>query len=448
MSVLELGNTAKNEPAFQEPVQAPSTTFNDVVSASFDSFQRNFNFDAKTFGINDEVQARNEKFEQAYGKSIYEAAGIDDPNFGPSNEMTTDATIAERNAKLDAFIMKQRETDPDHFVNFKTMAELEGVVKEKAIQAGVDEEKIKAGASGFDAAVGGFVGGLGASFVDPINVATLPFGAGASRSILKAMLIEGAINAGVETAAQPFIADWQKELGKEYGFTEMVENVAIAGFFGAGFTGVIKTASKMVGLGRMADKLDEIGEVDGASAAKTLQRQAHLDEGNLSRATDDIDPKVNKRALEEVNAALVEGRAIDPEKIGVTTRDILDIDPKKIKDPTLRAEVKRFQADAEPRARVEPDSPQPVKKTVAEEIFEDPLRAEPISVTRQKEIEALNSSPQARKAQLDEFNERHKSDDSVAFYDTDLERNVTAGELRKMFKEEDDMINAITTCGV
>lgn len=96
-------------------------------------------------------------------------------------------------------------------------------------------------ATGFSAQAGVFLGGAGGAIIDPVNITTLPLG-GFQRSIWRTMLINGAINGGVELAQQPSVSATRAVMGEEHTAADAATRVGFA--FGGGMilSGALKGA--------------------------------------------------------------------------------------------------------------------------------------------------------------------------------------------------------------
>lgn len=85
---------------------------------------------------------------------------------------------------------------------------------------------------------GALVGGLGASFRDPVQVATLPFGGGAGTArsaiarVAQTFMQEAALNAGIVAMMQPEVQAWRNQIGLESGVMPALENIGMAALFG------------------------------------------------------------------------------------------------------------------------------------------------------------------------------------------------------------------------
>jgi hypothetical protein len=205
-----------------------------------------------------------------------------------------------RNKRIDDAILTGREQDP-RWSDIKTTEEIQEQKKNRARAAINSASEISSRASGFDSVAGSLVGGLGAAFTDPINIATLPFGATSGMGILKAMKAEAILNAGVEAVEAPFVAKWQKELGFKYGIGDTALDIGTAGLAGAGFAGIVKGVRPTAeAFGRLFDRsakytkgkslpiLQKISDSENLptavkDAAKYMSRVAHIDEEVPSR---------------------------------------------------------------------------------------------------------------------------------------------------------------------
>jgi hypothetical protein len=142
--------------------------------------------------------------------------------------------------------------------------------------------------------VGGFIGTMGGGFSDPVNLGSMVLGAGPAKSIVQAALREAAINAAVEAASTPAIAQRRQELGVPMTLGEAVENVAAAGAVGGLVGGGIETVYR--GYGRLRDgraiddlserelidEIDNLGDVpeEVATARTVLAEKVEIDEAS------------------------------------------------------------------------------------------------------------------------------------------------------------------------
>lgn len=179
---------------------------------------------------------------------------------------------AIKSERLNSAIIQGREQDPARWQGIKTNDELREEKRNRARAAMESYQDVVSRASSTSALAGSLVGGLGAAFTDPINVATLPFGATAGMGILKAIKTEALLNAAVEAAEIPLVASWQKELGYKYGVGDAALDVAFAGAGGAAFTGIVRGVKPAANL--LSQGFDAAGKYVGSRSQPILQKIA------------------------------------------------------------------------------------------------------------------------------------------------------------------------------
>ncbi len=170
-------------------------------------------------------------------------------------------------------------------------------------------------------------GSFAGAAADPLNVAALlagPFGEVGlgARAVLWNATKVGAINAGTEVVAYPFVRDWREKAGLEYSLGELAQNAGVAFLFGAGLDGGARSIYRGVtGLrgepkpappqGAAADRA-----LDAAAAAlpadNVVRRAAEGDLGALrevAAATGQADDPAVRGALQA--ADLEDGLTVD-----------------------------------------------------------------------------------------------------------------------------------------
>lgn len=437
----------KQDPGFGV-AQNPATNFRDVFSASLESTSRNYLFNSKEWGSNQERSARDKRYKELTGRDLYEDAFQSLPNATTLMAKRAAApdkagTDEEVNQAVNAHILKLKAEDPERFREIYNSSEIDEKVKQKAKDSLAKTAKAQAGASGFAGMTGNLAGGLVASFKDPLNLATLPIGAGATTGIIKGMLIEGMANMGAELASYPQVASWQKELGQEYGIKELGENMAFAGLFGSGFHGLLKGAghAKSLLMGRMAEHFDDINNPLAAHAAKFEERRLHVEESNVTRLGHE-DPAAHAAAIREVDAALNEGRALNAEKIPLTDEQIRGLDHAKM-DENTAAVHERLTEDT-PAVHAAEDAP---AIRVNEAL--DNSRAAAPNVERQKQLADLYDSPERRAAERAEFDSKFsEQSDTRIFGEAGDADDMSPAVIKKLEQEAKDYISAITSCGL
>lgn len=157
--------------------------------------------------------------------------------------------------------------------------------------------------------VGQFAGVMAGAVVDPVNVATMGFGA--SVTMAKGMgnaakMLEMAgkgfvINAGTEALIQPNVYKWKKTIGSEYSASEAIENILLAGAGGAALS-VLPTATRMTykGIKKNVDKtafrlryaIDQ-GQISGIEAKASLSAVKALQDSLDKNPFKTLDPSIN-----------------------------------------------------------------------------------------------------------------------------------------------------------
>jgi len=290
-------------------------TFSDNVGASFGDFMfRNRNMPAPF--IIDKVQfdERNKQIQQSFSVDdpfdLIDTTEIDERYSNPTLQGRVNM-LNEKQDLLDAYITEQRANGDLRYNKIKTKSEILEYTRNVARYARQELHETQNRSSTFDSAAGGLVGGIAGSFTDPVNLATLPLGVGASVGILRAMAIEGGLNAAIELTQVGATSKWQKELGFKYGIGEAATDVVFAGLGGAAFTGIIRGAGKAIrAVGsksqRILDKAaDTVSDEDIKSAFQSASRTAHIDETMpIERPFNKEDINVQRAAVAETQDAL------------------------------------------------------------------------------------------------------------------------------------------------
>jgi hypothetical protein len=250
-------------------------------------------------------------------KTIKQEPGV---IFGESSKDYAKRLDDESHRLADDFITKQRAENPDLVRDIKTTQEIRDMTVAARQFAEQDAEmafeRRQGPISGYGAML---LGNIGGAMTDPVNALTLPLGAGASTGVLRAMLVDGAINMGIEAYQTPENAAWAKEAGVEYGVAEAVTNILTAGAGGAAISGIIRGGGKFLGSlekrGKSAEVLDKISRdknipSEGRDAALYQSRVAHIDEANpvTSELATADEVAAHRNNLQEVRDAIVNNR--------------------------------------------------------------------------------------------------------------------------------------------
>ena len=433
-----------------------STDFGDVTGAAFDATMDNFRSNSENSLINEKTEERDRAYKDKFGRDLYADAM---KSTTPSDSlMNQKSGLLKKNhpdviAAIDKYLLSSGITSSG------TIDNSEGIrsrAHEQARKSLAKQQEVMAGAGASAQLFGGLVGGFGATAFDPVNVALLPFGAGAARGILKTALIEAGINMGGELLTQPIVAKWQHEVGNKYGFSDMATNVAMAGIFGGVIGGgaraiQLKLSGELPGsgmemFGDLKEKFTKLDLPEEAAAATYMERTAHFDQAeviNYSRRSnlEVRDPNAHTRALEETNAALNEGRPIRDSEIKLTEEDIRAMD-RSLAEPSFKSTVDKFaeKIDFKPPNRA-PMNP----------VLENEKQPTP-TLEKQKEIEEQYNSPEVIAKEEADFKELLEKGEEGA-----LEAELTDGEIAaiKTAKEYADEIDAdkefirsIGTCSI
>lgn len=280
MSVADLfSGSYQGTPAPYTPtslLDVADATFEDATRSNWPTgYFRQYANDAPNF------DERNALIKSRFGRDIVGEVRKDNPEAG------ADYIMQEYQARTDALIDQGRQTNPEAWQGIRKQEEIEAIPIDKAQVARVAQEDVSSRAEDNWARYGGqLLGGAAAAFVDPINLATLPLGAGAGAGVLRGALIDGAVNMGVEAAEAPLTAEWQKKLGYKYGLGQMAADIATAGIGGTALSGIIRGAAHGLGklTGKSSEILDRIAKDPQApsevkDAAQYMNRVAQIDEG-------------------------------------------------------------------------------------------------------------------------------------------------------------------------
>ena len=316
--------TPQGKYAGERPAFVPKD-FSDVAGAAFTNTRQNFNTDAEIRLIGDPLNERNSMVKTRLGRDVFELTGMNEKYPNPSPEGQAQK-LEEANKDIDELIMRGRKEFPTIYEGIKTTAEIVEEGKGVAQQATINYEDVASrNLSDVSRIAGSLTGGIGGAFTDPINILTLPLGAGAVKPIgagalgyAKGVVMqagkEGFIQAGIEAASIPQIAKWQNEVGHTYGLGEAATDVAFGFLGGAGIRGGAEAiVPSLRGLRRGGAKvssyvLDRIASKSPdmpqtvKDSLKYMSRTAYIDEDAPTpiRARDEL--QSHREAFEKVSS--------------------------------------------------------------------------------------------------------------------------------------------------
>ena len=421
---------------------ADTTGFFDVVKAGFDSTNANFSTMSSSRMLNIARQNNRAKYKEITGQDFNAEAF---PEFA---EVRDRLSLADPTVPVDALMVEDtifnrlKLEDSNKYKDLKGELELREQARENAKLSQSEFEFASSRASRFDSIAGGFTGALGSAFVDPVNLATLPFGVGASRSLLKASLQSAGINAGAELATQPAIAEWQNELGNDYGFTDVLENVGIAAVMGGSFEAVVRGARPAASwLYEKASKNPDI-KTSEANALQYMAKDAHVRESNPNVEAPQKVVKEHNESLQATQNAMKEGRYVD--ELPMSNKKFLD------QDATVKSTDTAIQkTNKENVANFQKKSATPITRTPVE-LETDTANLLGIeqrqAVKVQQELLERELTPERQVELRNEFNELAEQNQKKLV--TFEGEQITIGNLAKRFDDEDKAFEEIITCGI
>lgn len=308
------------------------STFSENVEASFGDMMFRSRYNAAPFAIdNTSFRERDNLLKERFNVNdpfeLIDTTAIDQKYSNPNMDGRI-AMLNEKQAALDMFIRENR-ADP-RLQGVRTRDEIEEFTKSVARQARTELQEVQSRSEPLAAFAGGLVGGVAGSFTDPINLATLPMGAGASAGIIRAMTVEALANMAIEAAQAPIVYQWQNELGFRYGAGEIGADILTAGIGGAAFTGIVRgTGAGLRAAGSRSMRfLDDMASKADGELKEALQYQsrvAHIDETvPITRPMQREDIAIHRETIQEVQTAIEEYREPDIKSADQKFKNFID----------------------------------------------------------------------------------------------------------------------------
>lgn len=182
------------------------------------------------------------------------------------------------------------------------------------------------------ASIAGTIGGLAAAIRDPLNIATLPLGAGrvaggVALRIAKTALIEGVVGAGTQLAVDAYAAPYRIEIGLPANVGgNMMMGFLGGAIIGGGVRGTVEGVRYLRSTTPAPDGGQALREADAITVLDTLRReqagnpagpaQAEMHLATLDRAT----AAVATGRIAEDASLVIPSRAADPLDAGATMR--------------------------------------------------------------------------------------------------------------------------------
>lgn len=356
-------NLLSTESQFGDVAPFTPTGFGEVTPTTLVNVARNYASGLRMFEETPQYTDRKDLIAERFGDNYL--TGITDEIKTQYPEIGTDGLLDQFENQLSRRITEGRKVEPDKWAGILTREEIEAESVRRGKSAQDISADIASRAPLVEGIAGQIVGSIGGAFTDPINAATLPFGASASMGLLRAMGMEALINAAIEAGQQEKIKEWQQRIGNKYGIGEAAIDIGTAGLGAGALTGVIRGAAPAVrGIGevlreqsmpileRMA--MSRTLPSDVRSAAAYMARLAHIDEEPLpGLRTSLLDPSereitiTNRQNLQETQDAV---RNYREPVYGVTSLQDYSFRAAELSDENIARIIRRF---VEPVALVE-----------------------------------------------------------------------------------------------
>lgn len=217
-----------------EALEIAPTGYFENVGAAWDMQTSVYNAESRDKVIGEAFEENFETFNNITGEDFGEVFKNEIPRMGGGLvEVSSPEDRLRRRRAIDDVVKKLKAEDPEKYKSLRTYDESIEIAKQRAIGTIQKQDQVYRNANDGLAKLGSFVGTIGGALVDPINLLTLPLGAGAGASALRTALTEGAIGVGTEFLIQPEVKKWNEELGLKYGLEEIAGNIIAAGVGGA-----------------------------------------------------------------------------------------------------------------------------------------------------------------------------------------------------------------------
>lgn len=307
------------------PARSAPRNFVESIAASFEAHRRISNSNARTTARDELWNDRIDEVEAVTGVRLpHPDHFIPERFFDEAGRMLLGATDEDagedsfvRNARyVNERIEELRRSRPEYGAQIRTQEQWEYVLRDRIAE--LDENAANAGP------VSGFVGAVGASFTDPLNLATLPVGGGA-KSVLSAAAQEAGINAVLEVGILSVEDRWRQEIGLD-DITLGEAGLRVAA--GATFGGIVGGGGRFLAdsaPGAIRGLADRFGRLDPERQAAAL-RDLAPDDANAQFIADGLDREVS---IDNANPgdATPAGRALHTERVNAAMENVRSREP-------------------------------------------------------------------------------------------------------------------------
>lgn len=251
------------------------------------------------------------KFYQASGQTmptwkLYDDGVLDgiDPNgaasmFFPGGD-SDEPAIKQFNA--------WKSQNPDSDLIFPNAEFMEKESSRRMNLAHEHAEMLAARSTSFASAAGGFLGTAVGAMADPVNLITIPFGAGLASSYLRTLLIEAGIGMVSETVIQAATYDSKKLANPDLNVGDSVDEVLAAGVGGAvlgtGFKAIAKTWNAA-----FSPEARSSQPQDQKDAANITEREASVPRNSIAKTSSE--KIISREALQKVTEDIVASRPVE-----------------------------------------------------------------------------------------------------------------------------------------
>lgn len=275
MSVIGL---AKNSTVTSQPAVRLPSDFGDIVGMTYDQTRLNFNSDSSRMAEIDARKEQAKRFKEAMGT---EASALRDTDSYKARTVSPYNRYMDRDLDMEIERLKQNPELAMILKNVPTGKEIEGLAKGLAKLTDEQLREAEYFANTDWVGTAGFVGGGGSGVTDPVNLLTIPFGAGMGSTALRTVATEMAISVAADVAIQPSVMAWQEQLGKQYGMSEAMTSTLATALLSGGLSGVIagatrKSRARYAEQMRVRDDLESALEVRSDPEAERFQLNAQV----------------------------------------------------------------------------------------------------------------------------------------------------------------------------
>ncbi|MBW8285080.1 MAG: hypothetical protein K0M55_15930 [Rhizobium sp.] len=219
--------------AAQRPFEGTDPGFVDRFKADFEAM-----VDGANVNVREKTRAQ---IQDEFIREFYQASGQRIPRWLGGAGVNP---IADREQAAIAQVEQWRKANPEaKFRDFPTRDYLDEETRRRAGEAISQSNALGRRSTGMGSAIGGFLGTAAGAMADPINAASMGFGAGAASGIVRTAMIEGAIGIGSEAAIQGFNYDFRRSVDPEYSASTALYEIGAAGAGGAILGGGMKGLS-------------------------------------------------------------------------------------------------------------------------------------------------------------------------------------------------------------